>query len=123
MPSTTRAAETLSETRWRRGAVFRQRLSEPRAVGLLLCFGAQNKGLNIMKYLLLIALFFAVLWLLRKARPSRAAGQSPPAARAPEQMVKCAHCGVNQPVSESILTHGRYYCCEDHMNQVESRDS
>jgi hypothetical protein len=28
-----------------------------------------------------------------------------------ERMVQCAHCGVNQPVSESILANDRYYCC------------
>jgi uncharacterized protein len=76
-----------------------------------------------MKFLLLFALFFVVLWLLRKARLSRSAENPPPAARVPEQMVKCAHCGVNQPVSESILTHGRYYCCNDHRHLAESRDS
>ena len=89
---------------------------------LLLCFAASNKGLVKMKYLVLLALFFVVLWLLRKARASRSAGRQPPTARAPEQMVKCAHCGVNQPVSESILTHGRYYCCDAHRLEAESRD-
>lgn len=76
-----------------------------------------------MKYLLLIALFFVVLGLLRKARALRSSRPAPPVARAPEQMVRCAHCGVNQPVSESILTHGHYYCCDDHRHQAESRES
>ncbi|MBL0168887.1 MAG: hypothetical protein IPP85_18090 [Propionivibrio sp.] len=76
-----------------------------------------------MKYLLLIALFFVVLWALRKAQSSRSGVQAPPASRVPEQMVKCAHCGVNQPISESILTQGHYYCCEDHRHVAESRDS
>ncbi|WP_301103214.1 PP0621 family protein [Propionivibrio sp.] len=76
-----------------------------------------------MKYLLLIALCFVVLWLLRKAQtPPRTGGQAPPTARAPEQMVKCAHCGVNQPVSESVLAHGRYYCCNAHRHEAGSRD-
>ena len=76
-----------------------------------------------MKYLLLIALFFVVLWALRRAQGARSAGhQPPPAARAPEQMVKCALCGVNQPVSESILTHGHYYCCNAHRLEGETRD-
>ena len=90
---------------------------------LLLCFVALQNGRVIMKYLLLIALFFVVLWALRKAQSSRSGVQAPPASRVPEQMVKCAHCGVNQPVSESILTQGHYYCCEDHRHVAESRDS
>ena len=76
-----------------------------------------------MKYLLLIALFFVVLGLLRKARASRSSRPAPPVARAPEQMVRCAHCGVNQPVSESILTHGKYYCCDAHRQQAVARDA
>ena len=74
-----------------------------------------------MKFLLLVALFLAVYWLLRKARAARAAERQP-APRAPERMVKCAHCGVNQPLSESILTHGRYYCSDAHRQEAESRD-
>lgn len=89
---------------------------------LLLCFAAPNPGLEKMKFLLLMALFFVVWWLLRKARAARAAERQRRPVRAPEQMVKCAHCGVNQPVSESILTHGRYYCCNDHRLEAESRD-
>lgn len=75
-----------------------------------------------MKYLLLIALFFVVLWALRKAQASRAKDQVPPASRASERMVKCAHCGVNQPVSESILTNGRFYCCIAHRHEAESME-
>ena len=74
-----------------------------------------------MKYLLLIALFFVVLWALRKVQTPRSAGQ-PPASRKPEHMVKCAHCGVNQPVSESILTKGRYFCCAEHRREAESTE-
>ena len=88
---------------------------------LLICFVAANRGLAKMKFLLLVALFLAVYWLLRKAAASRSSGRQP-APRAPERMVKCAHCGVNQPVSESILTHGRYYCCNAHRQEAESRD-
>jgi len=75
-----------------------------------------------MKYLLAVGLFFFVLWIWRSAQGSRSGKQAPPASRAPEQMVKCAHCGVNQPVSESILTHGRYYCCSAHRHEAEAAD-
>lgn len=88
---------------------------------LLLCSVAANLGLAKMKFLLLMALFFVVWWLLRKVLAARASAHQSPA-RAPEQMVKCAHCGVNQPVSESILTHGHYYCCNEHRLEAESRD-
>ncbi len=34
-----------------------------------------------------------------------------------ERMVQCAHCGVNQPISESLLANGRYYCCAAHLRE------
>lgn len=71
-----------------------------------------------MKYLILIALFFVVLWFLRKNRFLRKS--TPPPARAPERMVRCVHCGVNQPLSESILSQGRYYCCAEHRQEGEA---
>ena len=74
-----------------------------------------------MKYLLLIALFFIVLWLLRKAQAVRRAQTQSPTARAAESMVECALCGVNQPASESVLSKGRYYCCVAHQVDAEAR--
>jgi len=73
-----------------------------------------------MKYLFLIALLFVVLWALRRVQATRTKNQAPPASRASERMVKCAHCGVNQPVSESVLTNGRYYCSIAHRHEAES---
>jgi uncharacterized protein len=75
-----------------------------------------------MRYLLLIALFFLVLWLLRKLPISRPGAPPSPASKPSERMVKCAYCGVNQPVSESILTNGRYYCCVAHQHEDNPLD-
>lgn len=33
---------------------------------------------------------------------------------ASESMVQCAHCGVHLPLSESIESHGRRFCCTAH---------
>ena len=74
-----------------------------------------------MKYLLLIALFFLVLWFLRKAQAARGVQNPSPSAREPESMVKCVLCGVNQPASESVLSKGRYYCCVAHQVDAEAR--
>ena len=71
------------------------------------------------KYLLLTALAIVVWWMWRKSRAARSGVPPPPASRAAEQMVKCVHCGVNQPVSESILAGGRYFCCAAHRRDAE----
>lgn len=69
--------------------------------------------LGPMKYLMLIAFLVLVLLALRRAGRARASAK-PKAEREPERMVACAFCGVNQPLSESILSSGRYFCCIAH---------
>jgi uncharacterized protein len=74
-----------------------------------------------MKYLILIAvIFLAFRWLLRVQSSRR--NDTSATAREPERMVSCAHCGVNQPISESVLHHGRYYCCRAHRYAADSGD-
>jgi len=72
------------------------------------------------KYLLLIALGVLIWWMWRKSQAPRSGGQLPPPQREAERMVKCAYCGVNQPVSESILAGGNYYCCAAHRRNAEA---
>ena len=67
-----------------------------------------------MKYLLLIA-FVAVIWWAWRKR-SLPPGQPPaPAAREPEAMVVCAHCGVHLAEADALQApDGRHYCSEPH---------
>ena len=81
---------------------------------LLLCFDS-------MKYFILVALFFVVRWGLRRLQVSRSRAQAP-VAREPESMVKCAFCGVNQPISESIRSDGHYFCSAAHRNKAGAQD-
>lgn len=70
------------------------------------------------KFLLLIALF-VVIYLLLKNHGRRAAVQRQPevkpATQHGEDMVRCKICGVHMPRSESITSHGEYFCTEEHM--------
>jgi uncharacterized protein len=45
-------------------------------------------------------------------------GQSPA-----ETMIQCAHCGVHLPVSESIQSHGQFFCCQAHVNAPKDEPS
>ncbi|KCB22556.1 PP0621 family protein [Bordetella hinzii] len=67
--------------------------------------------------------FFAILvvltaWRLLNARGSRRDAPrkpaAPPAARAAEPMVRCAHCGIHLPRSEALLLNGRTWCGQEH---------
>lgn len=57
-----------------------------------------------------------VWWIWRQAQLSRPGKRD--ALRPPEQMVRCVHCGVNQPISESIFSDGRYYCSAAHLRDA-----
>lgn len=72
------------------------------------------------KYLLLIALALFAWCLLRQARPRSNDKRPPPVRHAAERMVKCAYCGVNQPVSESLLANDHYYCSAAHRQAAET---
>lgn len=72
------------------------------------------------KYFLLFALVLFVWWLWRKSGSPRSTTRRRTVLREPERMVECAHCGVNQPVSESILANDRYYCCPAHLREARS---
>ncbi len=72
------------------------------------------------KYLLVLGFFGVVWWIWRQSRTKPRNLEPRTSVRDVEQMVTCAHCGVNQPISESIQAHGRHYCCLAHQRDAES---
>ncbi|MFZ5555334.1 MAG: PP0621 family protein [Pseudomonadota bacterium] len=65
------------------------------------------------KLILLGVVILVVYWVLRGYRRSldRAGSEEP---RTLENMVRCAHCGLHVPRSESVEQDGRFFCSEDH---------
>lgn len=74
-----------------------------------------------MKYLLLIVVVLAVLWLARAGR-SRGAERPPTGVPAPQTMVACAHCGVHLPRGEAVAGAQGLYCSEAHRLARGDRD-
>ena len=78
-----------------------------------------------MKYLLLLAVVLAIVWLLRtssrrgkpdaNSAPRNDAAPGPDALAAPEDMVRCQICSVHLPRAEALEgRQGRLYCSADH---------
>jgi uncharacterized protein len=65
------------------------------------------KGNFQMGRLLLLIAIAAVVYLVIKSYLRKGLRQENPAA---EDMVRCAHCGVHLPKSESILANGHCFC-------------
>jgi uncharacterized protein len=67
----------------------------------------------VAKLLLLIVAGFVIYWLLKGYRRSVERSEEP-RPRTPEDMVRCAQCGVHLPRSESIMSGGKHYCTDEH---------
>jgi uncharacterized protein len=73
------------------------------------------------KFLLIAVLCLVVWWMWRKLQATRSGSVHEKSERPPELMVRCAHCGVNQPQSECVQGReaGVLYCSEAHRQEAE----
>lgn len=65
------------------------------------------------KLLLLVAVILVVFWIFKGYRHSLDRPRQP-GARAVEDMVRCAHCGLHLPKSESVAARGEFFCSDEH---------
>jgi uncharacterized protein len=70
----------------------------------------------LSKILVLVLVVALVWWVLRAYRKRVDRRDAPPRVTG-EDMVRCDHCGVHLPRSESLTTRGNFYCSADHQRQ------
>ena len=72
-----------------------------------------------MKYLIVLAVIAVVyaLWRSQRGTPPRQGSATRPRIAPPQDMVRCAQCGVHLPKSEALWNAGRSYCCRAHQDQ------
>ena len=72
------------------------------------------------RILIILALIFIGLWLVRKAMGARKGGDAPADSKKDPRdsaaLVQCAHCGVRLPQVDAIWREGRGYCSITHRN-------
>ncbi|HLE66605.1 MAG TPA: PP0621 family protein [Burkholderiales bacterium] len=67
------------------------------------------------RFILLVLALFLLIWLVRSALAGRARRDAqPPTGEGRGELVRCAHCGVHLPRSESLSAGGHQYCSEEH---------
>jgi uncharacterized protein len=64
------------------------------------------------RLVVLVLLVVLAVWLVRRALRAPAAKQE--SARDPDELVRCAHCGVLLPRGEARGAAGALYCTEEH---------
>ena len=73
-----------------------------------------------MKYLILLAVIVAVLWLARggKRRVASREAAKPPSLPQ-EEMVACSQCGLHLPRNDALPGRGGLFCSEAHRSTFE----
>jgi uncharacterized protein len=70
--------------------------------------------MGLIRLLLLAFLAWLIWWLLRPLLRGESKPMKQNKSQSVENMVRCAHCGLNLPVQEAIREGERYYCSEEH---------
>jgi len=76
-----------------------------------------------MRALLILAIVVLAVWLWRSGRRdiSGTDRPAPPAAPpGPQEMVRCAHCGVHLPRSDAVAGRLGLYCSAEHRQSAEA---
>lgn len=67
------------------------------------------------KLILLLVLGVVVFAIMKSyARRGQQGIKQADSTKSNEDMVKCAHCGVHMPLSESTLSKGNHFCSNEH---------
>lgn len=73
------------------------------------------------KIVLIVLGLVLVYWILKRYRRGVDTNSQAPRAKNAEDMVRCEHCGVHLPRSESITAGGRFFCTSEHRDRHEGR--
>lgn len=68
----------------------------------------------MIKLLLLALGVWVVYRIFKSYGRSLKQGEETPPASVSEDMVRCVHCGVHLPRSESIVSRGEFFCSNEH---------
>lgn len=68
-----------------------------------------------MSRLIMLAVVFMVVYILIRAFLKKSEAADSP--KAGEDMVRCSHCDMHLPKSESIESDGKYFCSEAHRRE------
>jgi uncharacterized protein len=75
----------------------------------------------VAKILLLAVGLALAYWILKRYRRKIDRRASPPKSTS-EDMVRCSHCGVHLPRSESLKSGEAFYCSLEHRPQHQKTD-
>ena len=75
-----------------------------------------------MKVLFWLVLIALVWWAFKRTRPSTRTPSSTHDPGAPQDMARCAHCGIHLPRDEAVRGEKGDYCSTDHRAAAQDRN-
>lgn len=75
-----------------------------------------------MKVLFWLVLIALVWWAFKRTRPSTSAPSSAQDPGAPQDMTRCAHCGIHLPRDEAVRGEKGDYCSTEHRAAAQDRN-
>jgi uncharacterized protein len=72
-----------------------------------------------MRYLILLGIVFCVVWWIKLNRATSARKHHDDNDSPPQNMVRCAHCGLHLPENEAIHSNKAVYCSQAHRALAE----
>jgi uncharacterized protein len=76
----------------------------------------------LAKILVLVLGLLLAYWILKTYRKRVNRRDKPPQSGSGEDMVRCGHCGVHLPRSESLIMRGDFFCSAEHQQQHSHSD-
>jgi len=67
-----------------------------------------------MKYLLLLAVVMGMVWWIKLSRSVASPDKTATPANPPQNMVRCAYCGLHLPDNEAVVSGNASYCSQAH---------
>lgn len=75
-----------------------------------------------MKYLLLLLLIGLVWWAFTQRRKSSGGAAAASSSANPQDMARCAHCGIHLPADEAVRGEKGLYCGTEHRSAAQDRN-
>jgi uncharacterized protein len=74
-----------------------------------------------MKYLFWLLVIALVWWAFTRSRQPTGK-ETPPNAAEPQDMARCAHCGIHLPQSDAVRGEKGLYCSTEHRSAAQDRN-
>lgn len=75
------------------------------------------------RILLFVGVALLAVWLWRSSRRTddeQASDGKPASPTGPQEMVRCAHCGLHLPLADAVTGRAGVYCSDEHRQRAEA---